>query len=62
MDVPGQRYCVWRVFRSEPGYPLENATVCPHPLPPCGNFGYWGIGRLTHASPTPEEKNGRCQQ
>ena len=34
----------------------------PHRLPPCGDFGYGESGRLTDVSPTPEEKNGRCQQ
>jgi hypothetical protein len=45
-------------------FPLHSAAAAPypHPLPPCGDFGYWGGGRLTRHHPTLEEKNGRCQQ
>src|SRR6516164_724302 len=34
----------------------EGACACPHPLPPCGDFGYWGSSRLADEEPTPRRK------
>src|SRR5262245_50649925 len=34
----------------------SRAHAYPHPLPPCGDFGYWGSGRLTDEEPTPRRK------
>src|SRR5215831_8800718 len=36
--------------------PKSRARAYPHPLPPCGDFGYWGSGRLANKEPTPRRK------
>src|SRR5215510_6934865 len=34
----------------------SRARAYPHPLPPCGDFGYWGSGRLADEEPTLRRK------
>src|SRR5215475_11005816 len=34
----------------------SRARAYPHPLPPCGDFGYWGSSRLADEEPTPRRK------